>query len=92
MPANSAPQYIREDAIFLLSLLRDHEVFQDVSALREKKLALMGELPLLLRKTDPSTAFLSADFVLHRFFSGLVGLSADDYDELVEEFFGGTNL
>lgn len=92
MSANSTLQCTREDAIFLLSLLRGHEVFHSVLVLREKKLALMGDLPLLLRKTDPSTAFLSADFVLHRFFSGLADLSADDYDELVMEFFDGTNL
>lgn len=92
MTAYRTLQNIREDATFLLSLLRDHEVFHYVAVLREKKQALMGNVPLLLRKTEPSTAFLSADFLLHRFFVGLSSLSVDDYEVLVAEFFDGANL
>lgn len=92
MSANSSFQRSRKDAIFLLSLLRDHGVFHETLALQDKKNSLMGDIPLLLGKNEPTHVFLSVDFLVHRFFVGLADLSADEYDDLAMDFFDGANL
>ena len=92
MHANNPLLRSRKDTVFLLSLLRDHPAFHDATALREKKDALSGATPLLLGTTAPVYAFMTVDFLIHRFFAGLTGLSEDEYRELALDFFDGANL